>query len=118
MHVVSAFIADAELPPGVEPADGPFNHPPITPESGLRLDPSPGDSRSDAAPTQSRAAKTEVVTFVRMHLTGASPWTASLSPNRWNGVDHCQSHRGVMRVRSRDCRRKRYPSSVNHDMML
>ena len=44
MHVVSAFIADAELPPGVEPADGPFNHPPITPESGLRLDSSPGDS--------------------------------------------------------------------------
>lgn len=46
---VGAFVAGAQLLPGMEPTDGSLDHPAVAPKTFLRFDPLPGDTWGDPA---------------------------------------------------------------------
>ncbi len=98
VDVGAPLISYGETPEAIEPGEGAFDNPAMSPELFLALDALAGNTQADAALTASFAATGVIISFVGMALVGPSLQAAGLSANRRNGVEHVRKHRAVMDV--------------------
>jgi hypothetical protein len=77
VDIVPPFISHAQAPLLVLPRVGSFNHPPMPPQSLLRFDAGPRNSRGNAASTQLPTVLARRVRLVTVQFAGPMPWTTT-----------------------------------------
>jgi hypothetical protein len=118
MDIIPSFESCSQFLPSMQPTDSSLDNPSNPTESLFGFNPSPSDARGDSPNPQGLSIGSGIVALVSVQYFGTTSRTTAFSPYFRHCINHRHSHFGIVRVRSRDCCRKRYPSSVNHDMMF
>lgn len=118
VDVEPAFVADGEAPQFVEPCEGSFDDPAMTPQFLAGVDASSGDAWPDPAAMTCAAAAAMIISLVRVQLVRPLPGSAALAPNGWHGVDQRVKRRAVVDVGAGQEKRERDAAPVGDQMTL
>ena len=77
VEIVATFVADEEAPVPVQPGEVTLNHPAMSAQPGLGVDPLAGDPRRDLPPFQGRTSVTGLVRLIGVERVRAAAWWAS-----------------------------------------
>ena len=116
MDVVSAFIPDLQPTEPIEPREGAFHHPTVTPQLLFRLHSFPGDPRQDVPFSERLPERLAGVAFVRVQLLRTFSGSAPLAFHRGNGIDRLQRLLHLVTVGSGKESRERNAFPVDHQV--
>ena len=119
MYVIPPLIADPQPSIPIEPGQGTLDYPAMAAQALAAFDPTACNAVDDPPRSECATALIEVVTFVRVHLLGATPRCPTLAVvHERNRVDGRLQHLAVMNVSSRDDNRQRSSLGVYHNVAL
>ena len=107
MNVFPSLIANLQSTIAIEPGQGPFHHPAMTPEALVRFDAFPCNPRNDLPLFQSLPTVPKVVSFIRVQFLRSSARTTAPLAYRWDGVDHHLQHLCIVHIGRGDFHRER-----------
>ena len=118
MNICSAFVANPKPPELGSPSMGPFNHPPMSAEAVLGLNPSACNSRLDAALATRTAASRIVIPFVSVQLVRTESRPTSRTGNGRNAIQQIVQHLGVVNVGGCQQQGQRNAFSIDQKMVF
>lgn len=117
MNLRTAFITDFQPLEPVEPAQGAFNDPTVTPQRAARLDATASNARCDAPCPARLAAPQEVIAFVGVQFEWASARpTRTTVPNALHSIESSFKHAAVVHVRGGDDHAEGNAKTVNDEV--
>lgn len=116
MNVDAALEAGTQLAEGCQPGMGAFDYPPIASEPVIALDAPAGDTVLNTAALEVSTAPGEVITLVRMQLTGPATRPAWLATHGRQGIHQCLEDHRIMAIGSGDAKHQRDALSVRDQM--
>jgi hypothetical protein len=121
MDVQSPLVADSEPSEVAEPSQSSLHHPTVLAQLLAALDPSSGNTRSDASLSECRPVRLRVVSLVGVQLARSSARSTSsfrAALDGRNSIDHHLQGLGVVNVSSSASHRKGNSASTDHKMAL
>jgi hypothetical protein len=118
MDVLASLVAYLQPPIAVQPRQGAFHDPAITPQPCAGIDSPARNSRDNVTLLQSPMTARIVIAFVRVQLLRSLPRPAVRTENRGDGVHHRLKHLRVVNVGPRMSDRQRDATAVDHQVAL
>ncbi len=118
MDLVAAVGADEEAATVVEPCEGAFNHPTLSPQPGAVLGLAARDHRLDAALPDQAPILVVVVAAVGDERPRAVTWPTDSTPNSRDAVEQFDELRDVVAVAAGECPSERSAAAVYKQVVL
>lgn len=99
MNMSATFKANAQPSKLMQPRQGSFYDPTINTQAAAVLDIAASNQRLDRPLAQSLSMSVRVVAAIRVKLLRSTAWSPAQASNWWNGVNHWQQLRNIVRIR-------------------
>jgi hypothetical protein len=118
MDVLASLVAYLQPPIAIQPGQGAFHHPAITPQPCAGVNSLARNSRDDVALLEYPMTARIVIAFIRVQLLRSLPRPSVRTENRGDGVNHRLKHLRIVNVCPRMSARQRDTTAVDHKVAL